>query len=210
LSDRLTRTEELIEDMHNNLNHRVPAAEIHRMVQDSVDNMWAVKMGNSDPIRVLWNKADELGNQVIREAEKTASVLTLQEEKTREIIAMREEHQKLLEQQAQSQQQVAEMQKELDANATFLRRVEEQMQQVLAQRQMSFQLLETTRSQIGVIAQEAITKDVEPAMVNFKFAVEGQIEGAHGRIYQMLWEKLEPSLQLTERIYQWFNSQIQK
>jgi hypothetical protein len=102
------------------------------------------------------------------------------------------------------------MQKELDQNSALMQRMEQQMQQLLAQYQdPAFYLAEATRSQIGTIACETITQEVEPAMTNFKFAVEGHINGQHRLIYQTLWEKLEPSLQLTERIYQWFNSQVQ-
>jgi hypothetical protein len=102
------------------------------------------------------------------------------------------------------------MRKELDTNSALLQRMEAQMQQVLAQRQTPFHLSDTTRSQIRNIAHETINGEVDPAIIDFKSAVENQINGQHGQIRQILWQKLEPSLQLTEQIYQWLHSQIQK
>jgi hypothetical protein len=231
---RLTHAEYRIEEIYNILNRGKSSPELQQMIDDTIDSMWAVKMGSSaSSNRQLSNRADELGNRVMSEAEDVASMLTLRGRTELELKAMREEHQQLLQQQAQvyitcfttvwklpvtdmyisiaqSQGREAAMQKELDQNSALMQRMEQQMQQLLAQRQdPAFHLAEATRSQIGTIACETITQEVEPAMTHFKFAVEGHINGQHRLIYQTLWEKLEPSLQLTERIYQWFNSQVQ-
>jgi len=45
----------------------------------------------SDSVLQLSSKVDELGNQVVREAEKTAAVLTRQEEMIREAAAQMDE-----------------------------------------------------------------------------------------------------------------------
>jgi len=210
---RISYAEDLIESMHDDIRLRLRTTNVDQVVQDNVDTMQATKMGDAalaDPVLQLSNTVDELGNRVAREAENTASVLTLQWQMDEELKAMREEHQKLLQWQAQCQQQDADMRKELDTNSALLQRMEAQMQQVLAQRQAPFHLSDATRSQIRAIAYDTINEEVDPAIIDFKLAVEGQINGQHGQIRQILWQKLEPSLHLTEHIYQWLNSQLQK
>jgi len=209
---RISYAEDLIESMHDDIHFRRRTTNVDQAVQDNVDTMETKKgaSARADPVLHLSNTVDELGNRVAREAENTASVLTLQRQIDQELTATREENQKLLQWQAQCQKQNDDMRKELDTNSALLQRMEAQMQQVLAQRQTPFHLSDTTRSQIRNIAHETINGEVDPAIIDFKSAVENQINGQHGQIRQILWQKLEPSLHLTEQIYQWLHSQIQK
>jgi hypothetical protein len=99
---RLTRAEYRIEEIYNILNRGKSSPELQQMIDDSIDSMWAVKMGSSaSSNRQLSNRADELGNRVMSEAEDVASMLTLRGRTELELKAMREEHQQLLQQQAQ-------------------------------------------------------------------------------------------------------------
>jgi hypothetical protein len=100
----------------------------------------------------------------------------------------------------------------MDEHSANLRRMQEQMQQLLAQRQAPrpFYLSEATLEKVRSIARETVNEEVDPAIIDFKFTVQGQIGEQHTQIYQALWQKLEPSLQITERIYQWLESQLQK
>jgi hypothetical protein len=104
------------------------------------------------------------------------------------------------------------MRKNMDEHSAHLRRMEEQMQQLLAQRQdpPPFRLSEATLAQVRAVACENVNEKVDPAIINFGFGIEGQIKNQHKEIYNALWERLKPSLQLTERIYQWLESQIQQ
>jgi hypothetical protein len=104
------------------------------------------------------------------------------------------------------------MQKSLDSNLALLKRMELQMQQVLLQREAPppFVLSNVARTQIEAVARETISEEIEPLFVDFRSAVEGQISGQHGQFCQDLWQKLEPSLQLTKQIYNWLESQLQK
>jgi hypothetical protein len=101
---RLSRAEELLEEIHADLHFRVQTTTTNQAVQETVDMMRTAKIDdstNSDPVVQLSNKADELGHTVAREAEKTAAILTRQGEMNRELTALREENQKLLQNEAQ-------------------------------------------------------------------------------------------------------------
>jgi len=104
------------------------------------------------------------------------------------------------------------MQNSLDSNLALLKQMELQMQQVLLQRQAPppFVLSEAARAQIEAVALETISDEVEPSIIDFRLAVEDQINGQHGQFCQDLWQKLEPSLELTKHIYNWLESQLQK
>jgi len=104
------------------------------------------------------------------------------------------------------------MQKNMDGHSAHLRRMEGQMQQLLAQRQAPppFRLSEATLAQVRAVACENVDEKVDPVIIDFGSGIEGQIKRQHEDIYNALWHRLEPSLQLTERIYQWLESQIQQ
>jgi hypothetical protein len=112
----------------------------------------------------------------------------------------------------QTEQQVADMKKDLDRNGVLLRKMQEQMQQVLTPHQPSpsFHLSEATLGQVNAVTCETITVEIEPAIMDFKFAVQHQIGEQHRQIYQDLWKKLQPSRELTGHIYKWLQSQLQK
>jgi len=104
------------------------------------------------------------------------------------------------------------MQQSLNNNLLLLKRMELQMQQVLLRRGAPppFVLSNAARTQIEIVARDTISEEVEPLIMDFRLAVEGQISGQHGQFCQDLWQKLEPSLQLTKQIYNWLESQLQK
>jgi hypothetical protein len=89
--------------MHDDIHFRRRTTNVDQAVQDNVDTMETKKgaSARADPVLHLSNTVDELGNRVAREAENTASVLTLQRQIDQELTATREENQKLLQWQAQ-------------------------------------------------------------------------------------------------------------
>jgi len=170
-------------------------------------------MGKSaSPVQQVCSMVDELGDQVTREAEETASVMTHRRENELELAARKEENQQLLQQQARIQQQEAAIRKDMEEYSASLRQMEEQVRKLIGQRNTPapLHIIEATRSQISSIAQDYITEEVKATLIDFKSTVESRIDKQHGHICEVLWERLEPSLILTERIYNWFNSQMEK
>lgn len=100
---RLSRAEELVDEMHDGIHLRMRATTANQVVQDTVDKMRAIQIDDStksDPVLQLSNKADELGTVVTLEAEKTAAALTRQGEMDQELAALRQENQKLIQNEA--------------------------------------------------------------------------------------------------------------
>ena len=92
-----------------------------------------------------------------------------------------------------------------------MERIKGQMQQLLVQHEgPTLHISKDTRDRLSAIAQVTINEEVDPAINRFRETVTEQITGQHKEIYNTLWQKLEPSLKLTDRIYQWLESQIQK
>lgn len=101
------------------------------------------------------------------------------------------------------------MRQKLDEDSARSREMSQQIQMLLTQRHATpFTLSEAALSQVGFTAQETFTTEVSPKLgENFENIVE-QIANQDEEMIQLLWGKLEPALELVERLTHWLDSQI--
>jgi hypothetical protein len=211
--DRIMAVEERLSEMQNEVHlqafgHAVKE-EVDRALEAKIESMRQAGSMPLNPVERISKKDGELGDTIVQEAGKIATLLTGQSERGQDHNLLKEQNENIIAKEDHYHRVFTDIKKRLDDDSALNKEIHQKIQTLLTERHPApFTLSESILCQVRLAVQDAVAADVSPHVgENFRNLCS-MIADQDERMIQMIWGQLQPSAELVERLTQWVGLQI--